>query len=795
MNDGKFFLGKEVSPENYELGDQNYLYRADHLTTHSIVFGMTGSGKTGLCLDMLEEAIAEDIPLIIIDPKGDLANLALIFPEFSPDDFKPWVSPVEAAKKGIPLEEYAGKMAEKWKKGLESWGLKKEQVENIKNKADVRIFTPGSSAGMRSSIVEGFKKPDVDFEEDEEGMVEKIRSSVSALLTLLEIDSDPLKSKPHILISNIIEHYWKLGRSVSIEDLIINIQKPPVRKLGVFEVDQLIDEKERNEVAFKLNNIIASPSFRFWTTGMPLSAESLFKIENKGKVPVNIFYIAHLTDNERMFFVTLLLNEIVYWMRNQAGSGNLKYILYMDEIFGYLPPYPKNPPSKNPLLILLKQARAFGLGVVLATQNPKDVDYKGLTNMGTWFVGKLQAEGDRERVMEGMSGITDSSGHSIADARVNEMMAALKNRKFLVKNVHSKEGLKIFQTRWAMSYLAGPLTRAQLKDLTREKKRALKAAKPLLKDGTTAAAAAPSQVQPEGEKIHLLPYAPKPEVPLDFLYDNGSGSDGYYTPLFYVDGEIVFDDQRLGIYVRKKYFVSAPLQASIDWGKAGMAEEPFEYADEPEENTRGYQPLDIKLNYSMVKRLLSSLKDFLFADLSLDLFVNKKLNLVSKTGESREAFGQRCRDVVEKMIDKEIEKVKDSYERKIKRIEDKMDREKIKMEKLKRDHRSKRTEELLSVGESLLGVLLGGRSVRRGLSSAARKRRKTSSASHNVKLGKEKLSQLEEDLMMLQEELEDKTADIEDKYYDKADEIAPFEVRLEKNDIIISRQAILWKLI
>lgn len=785
MSDGKFFLGKEVSLKDNELTDQDYLYKSDHLTTHGIVFGMTGSGKTGLCIDLLEEAVAEDIPMILIDPKGDLTNLDLIFPEFSGEDFQPWVSPADAAKKGRSVEDFAKDMAEKWKTGLESWGIQKEQVENIKNKADVRIFTPGSSAGLRSSILEGFKKPDKDFEEDEEAMVEKIRSSVSALLALLDIENDPLKSKPHILISNIIEHYWRLGRSVSIEDLIINIQKPPIQKLGVFEVDQLIDEKERTELAFELNNIIASPTFRFWTSGMPLSAEMLFK---KGdKVPVNIFYIAHLSDNERMFFVTLLLNEIVYWMRSQPGSGNLKYLVYMDEVFGYLPPYPQNPPSKNPLLILLKQARAFGLGVVLATQNPKDVDYKGLTNMGTWFVGKLQAEGDRERVMEGLSGIVGQSGEALDNKQIKDIITGLKSRKFLVKNVHDKGGLKVFQTRWAMSYLAGPLTREQIKILAKEQKTAMKEMQPLLEDR----AAAEQGAEPQA-KEHLLPFAPKPEIPLDFIYDNKAGS-GSYSPYLYVDGEVVFDEQRLGLYVRKKYFITALLEPGIDWRDALISEEEPEYSDEALEDTAGYEPFDIKLNYTQSKRLQSSLKDFLFGEFSLELFINNDLNIVSETGEVREAFLQRCRDVVEKMIDKEVEKTKESYERRIDRIEDRIEREKSNIAKLEQDHKAKRTEELVSAGETVLSLLLGGRS-RKGFSAAARRRRSTSSAKARVKMKQERVAQLDEDLVELQEELEDKIADIEDEFYEKADDIEPYEVRLEKNDIVISRQAILWKL-
>ena len=783
MGDGKFFLGREISLKDSELSDRDYLFKANHLTTHGIVFGMTGSGKTGLCIDLLEEAIAEDIPLILIDPKGDLANLDLIFPEFSPADFQPWVSPTDAAKEGKSLEDFAKDTANMWKTGLENWGIKKEQVEHIKNRADVRIFTPGSSAGLKCSVLEGFKKPGKNFEDDEETMVEKIKSSVSALLALLDIENDPLKSKPHILISNIIEHYWRLGRSVSIEDLIINIQKPPIQKLGVFEVDQLIDEKERTELAFELNNIIASPTFRFWTGGMPLSAELLFK---KGdKVPVNIFYIAHLTDNERMFFVTLLLNEIVYWMRNQPGFGNLKYLVYMDEIFGYLPPYPKNPPSKNPLLILLKQARAFGLGVVLATQNSKDIDYKALTNIGAWFVGKLQAEGDRERVMEGLSGITDQSGSSLDNSRIKDIITGLKSRKFLVKNVHEKGGLKIFQTRWAMSYLAGPLTRKQIKTLAEEQKAAIKEQKALA--GIRAAATA----EP-GKKVHLLPFAPRPEIPLDFIYDNQAGS-GSYSPFLYVTVEMIFDEQRFGLYIRKEYFITAPLEPVIDWRKAVINEEEPGYSDEPVEDTAGYEPFEIKLNFTQAKRLKSSLKDFLFGKLSLDLFINKELNLVSGVDESREAFLQRCRDVVEKMIDKEVDKIGDTYERRIDRIEDRIEREKLNIAKLEQEHKAKRTEELVSAGETILGFLLGGRS-RRGFSAAARRRRSTSSASARVKLKKERLSQLDEDLVELQEELEDKIADIEDAFYEKADNIDTFEVRLEKNDIIISRQAILWKL-
>jgi hypothetical protein len=809
---GFFYLGKEFSQEKDKLLDQGYLYDASDLTTHGVVFGMTGSGKTGLCIGLLEEAIKEDIPVIIVDPKGDVANLALVFPELSPGDFKKWVSPTQAQREGKDLDTYAAEVAESWKKGLNSWGISREYILSLQQKMDLRIFTPGSSAGMPVSIVQGFKAPGAEMARDEEGLLEKIRNTVSALLSLLGISADPLTSQPHILISNIIDHYWRLGRDLTLEELILNIQKPPFQRLGVFEVNQLMDEKERVELAFKINNIVAAPSFRFWKTGMPLSAGRLFE-KKAGKVPVNIFYIAHLNDNERMFFLSLLLNEIVDWIRKQSGATDLKYLFYMDEIYGYLPPYPQNPPSKNPLMILMKQARAFGLGVVLVTQNPKDIDYKALTNTGTWFIGKLQADTDRERVMEGLRGILDASGDSLDAAEINNLLASLKKRVFLVKNVH-ESGVKLFQTRWAISYLAGPLTREQIKELILPEQAVPQqpgvppAAPPYMPSFAPphppyspppGPSAAPPPIPTAGPppmptRSDLLPFAPLPDTPIEYLYESSADSRGKsYSPYLYLQGELIFDDNQLGIYVRKKYFASVPMEANIDWRESKLEETEVEYSSEPDTGVLGYETLKTKFNYSALRNMQTSFKNYLFAQHVLKLLINRDLKLVSEADEAEEAFRTRCRGVVEKMIDKEIEKLKDTYARKIERLEDRIEREKIKVQKLKKEASSKRTEEFLSIGESVLGVLLGGKSVR-GLATAARRRRSTASASDRVKLGKTNLSQLEEDILQLQEELEDKIADIEDKHYERADKIEPFDVRLEKEDIIIARQSILWKL-
>jgi hypothetical protein len=794
--DRLFYLGKEFSLERDQLLDQRYLYDASDLTTHGVVFGMTGSGKTGLCISLLEEAINEEIPMIIVDPKGDVSNLALVFPEQSPGEFKKWVSPAQAQREGKDLDTYAAEVAENWKKGLNSWGINREDILSIQQKMDIRIFTPGSSAGMPVSIVQGFKAPGAELIQDEEGMLEKVRNTVSAILSLLGISADPLTSQPHILISNIIDHYWRLGRDLSLEELIMNIQKPPFQRLGVFEVNQLMNEKERVELAFKINNIVAAPSFRSWKTGIPLSVERFFE-KKAGKVPVNIFYIAHLSDNERMFFLSLLLNEIVDWFRKQPGATDLKYLFYMDEIYGYLPPYPQNPPTKNPLMILMKQARAFGLGVVLVTQNPKDIDYKALTNTGTWFIGKLQAETDRERVMEGLRGVLDASGDSLDTTEVNNLLASLKKRVFLVKDVH-RSGVKLFQTRWAISYLAGPLTREQIKDLVGTGSAQVPPQVPTFAPPYPPYSPPPhipSAVPPSmPTQSDLLPFAPQAEMPIDYLYESSADSRAkFYSPYLYLQGELIFDDNQLGIYVRKKYFSSVPMEANIDWRESQLVETEVEYSSEPDQGVMGYETLKAKLNFSTLRNLQTAFKNYLFAQQVLKLSINRNLKLVSEADEAEEAFRTRCRGVVEKMIDKEIEKMKETYQRKIERLQDQIEREKLKVQKLKSEARSKRTEEFLSIGESVLGVLLGGKSIR-GLATAARRRRSTSSASSRAELGKTNLSQLEEEILQVQEELEDKIADIEDKFYAAADKIEPFDVRLEKEDIIISRQAILWKL-
>jgi hypothetical protein len=465
----------------------------------------------------------------------------------------------------------------------------------------------------------------------------------------------------------------------------------------------------------------------------------------------------------------------------------------MDEIFGYLPPYPLNPPSKNPLMILMKQARAFGLGVLLVTQNPKDIDYKALTNTGTWFLGKLQAEGDRERVMEGLKGVLDSTGETLEMAEIRKMLTAIDKRVFLVKNVHEK-GVKTFYTRWAISYLTGPIAREQIKELIKDRDNLAEAETDQWME-TVPVDSDRGEIKTAGiSDKGLLPIAPQPEVPIDSMFEIAAKStEKIYSPYFYLKGEFIFDDHSLGIYIRKKYLASIPISSTLDWKNIEIKESGIEYSESPLPGIRGYEPFGTTINYSFTRKIKSSFKNYLYANKSLNLFINRELNTVSALDESEETFRQRCRDVIEKIIDKEIEKMKKKFDQRMDRIEDKIAREKLKIQGLESEHKSKRTEEIVSIGETLLGVLLGSKS-RRGFSTAARRRRMTSTAASKIKMRKMKLSQLEEDLLDLQEEVEERITDIEDTYYEQADNIEDFEIRLEKDDIVVSSQNILWKL-
>ena len=458
-----FYLGRDHDLASGETdADSPLLYSSKDLTTHAVCVGMTGSGKTGLCLSLIEEALLDGVPVIAIDPKGDLGNLLLAFPDLEASSFRPWVDESTAARKGLSPDEFAEKTADLWRNGLASWGEGPERIQQYNDACERLIFTPGASHGIPVTVLKSFDAPPKEVIEDRDAFGERVSSAVSGLLALLGIDADPVRSEEHIFLSNLLKHAWEQGRNLGIAELIGEIFEPPFDKVGVLPLEQFYPEKKRAKLAMELNNLLASPSFAGWMQGQPLDVKQLLHNEN-GKPRLSIVSIAHLDDSQRMFFVTILLNEVLAWMRTQPGTGSLRALLYMDEVFGYFPPI-GNPPSKQPMLTLLKQARAFGLGVVLATQNPVDLDYKGLSNCGTWFLGRLQTERDKARVIEGLEGASAQAGSSFDKQAMEATLAALGSRVFLMNNVHD-DAPRVFHTRWAMSYLSGPLSRGQIERL------------------------------------------------------------------------------------------------------------------------------------------------------------------------------------------------------------------------------------------------------------------------------------------------------------------------------------------
>jgi hypothetical protein len=471
---GQLYLGREYDLETKSSTGKNLvLYDSKDLVTHAIVVGMTGSGKTGLCIDLIEEAAIDGVPAIAIDPKGDLTNLLLTFPDLRPEDFRPWINEEDATRKGLAPDEYAKQQADLWRTGLESWGQDGERIRRLKAAADFAIYTPGSTAGIPVSIVRSFAAPPAALLEDSELFRERVATTATSLLALVGIAADPVKSREHIMLSTLFTAAWTAGQDLDLETLVNQVQKPPMGRIGALELEKFYPAKDREDLALRINGLIAAPGFAGWLEGEPLDIGAFYR-SPAGKPRVSIFSIAHLSDAERMFFVALLLNEIYGWVRTQSGTTSLRAILYMDEIFGFFPPVAE-PPSKRPMLNLLKQARAFGLGVVLATQNPVDLDYKGLANTGSWFLGRLQTDRDKQRVLEGLEGAAAAQSASFDRRSMGELLAGLTNRVFLMNNVH-EDAPVVLESRWAMSYLRGPLTREQIKVLMKDRRPQLAAA-------------------------------------------------------------------------------------------------------------------------------------------------------------------------------------------------------------------------------------------------------------------------------------------------------------------------------
>ena len=824
---GSFYIGKTFNPADGKPADEYTLYDSRDLTTHAVCVGMTGSGKTGLCVDILEEAALNDVPTIIIDPKGDITNLLLTFPELRPEDFQPWVNPGDARRKNLSVEEFAANTAQTWRDGLAQWGQGPERIRRLKDSAEFVIYTPGSDAGWPVSILQTLQAPTLSWDTEEEALRERIKGTVSALLGLIGIDADPLRSREHILLSSIFEHAWRQGQDLDLAQLIMQVQTPPVRKLGVFDVDTFFPEKDRFELAMSFNAILAAPSFQTWIEGIPLDVEGILR-NGQGKPRASVFYIAHLSDQERMFFVSLLLEQVRTWMRGQSGTTSLRALIYFDEVFGYFPPHPANPPSKEPLLSLLKQARAFGVGVVLVTQNPVDLDYKGLTNAGTWFIGKLQTDRDKDRVLEGLEGAIQEAGTTLDRKTLDRTISALKSRVFLMHNVH-EDAPTLFMTRWAMSYLRGPLTKTQVKTLMGEEGRPVEAtAAPAVARGESATAPVPSAARSEDltETMAFMRPSLPADVPQYFLPVSLSAERAFRAVEDRVGGSMALLNKQLvyepvllgaatvhcvhsksGIETDERWVrLAEPPQRTglIRWDESEVVEiDPRDLSAQAADEAK-YAELPAGLSTAQdLKKFSKDFDEFLYRNATVSILYNEKLDLYSAVGESEGDFEKRCEDAADDAYEAEEEKLKAKYEAKIEKIEDKRKREERELAEDEADLAARKQDEVLSGIDSglstVLGLLGGGRlstKVSRAsskLSKASTKRRMTGKAQADVEESKEAIAQFEEDIEGLQGELEDELTDLKEEWNEAVAGYETVDIQPRRGDVVVEIFGIGWR--
>jgi hypothetical protein len=441
-----------------------YEMPCDHLLTHGVVVGMTGSGKTGLLMVLVEEALRSSVPVIMVDIKGDLPNLLLTFPNLAPEEFRPWV---ESDKRGKSngahgVHDAAETEAAAWQRKLADWQLGAADVAGFQSSIAPRVFTPGMAAGEPLHVLSALEHPSPLWQTDIAAARESLSASISLLLRLIGRDPDPTRSRDHVVLSIFAEQRLRAGRTADVEALLCDVREPPMEEIGAMPIDEFLPKRERLSLATALNTLLASPTFEAWRTGSPLDVASWVAPRDDGRTPAVIVSVAHLDDDERALVLGLVLEQTLAWVRSLTGTHQLRALLVFDEVYGFVPPHPANPPTKKPLVSLLKQARAFGLGVVVATQNPMDLDYRALSNAGVWCVGRLQTDADRGRVVDALSGGERDGVEPEALANVLKLLAP---RWFVLRNVHQTPPMVLVQSRTTLCWLRGPMTRSDLKRL------------------------------------------------------------------------------------------------------------------------------------------------------------------------------------------------------------------------------------------------------------------------------------------------------------------------------------------
>jgi hypothetical protein len=762
------------------------------LTTHGVIVGMTGSGKTGLAMVLIEEVLSSGVPVILIDPKGDLANLCLLFPGLTPAEFEPWVDPADAAKAGIDTGAFAAQQAKGWSEGLASWGLGTEQITKLGAGARFTVYTPGSSAGVGLNIVGSLQAP---VGADAEDTADEVEGFVTGLLGLVGVDADPLASREHILLSNLIATAWGKGQDLDLPTLVAQVQTPPLRKLGVFDLDTFFPPKDRTALALKLNGLLASPSFAAWGAGVPLDIDTMLHAD--GKPRAAIVSIAHLSDSERQFVVSLLLGKLITWMRRQSGTGDLRALVYMDEVAGYVPPTAM-PPSKKPMLTLFKQGRAFGVGMVLATQNPVDVDYKAISNAGTWLIGRLQTEQDKARIIDGLS----SSTGGVDTAQLSDQIGALSKREFVMRRA-SQSAPTLITSRWSMSYLRGPLTKDQIATLMADQKAAMPAAQSAPTVAPTAVAT--GEAAPPGA---LAPTAAGVEVRYVDAAAPWASQFGAITPASRFEAaavcrvQLLYDDDAADLRENVEYeAVLHPLSASFD--AAHLVAVDYDDRDLRTDVPGGATYVDPDAPVGDKKywdQLAKDLVDHLVRNRTMDVRTNKDLKMFSRPGETEESFKNRCDEAADALADAEMAKLRDKYEPRHQKLAAALTDADNRVDIAKSEKKAKRSNALLSAAGSLLGAFLGGRrsskslanKVLRGAGTVTGRTGQAATAGKRVDAAEDKVDAKQAELDALEAELDEDLTQIRTKWEQVAATIATARIPLEKTDVKVSQVVLAW---
>lgn len=789
---GVFYLGKRFDLSTKARTDEVILYDSKDLLTHAVCLGMTGSGKTGLCINLIEEAAIDRIPVLAIDPKGDLSNLLLTFPDLDPQSFVPWMDADECRRKQLTVEQMAEQTATAWRNGLQEWQQSGERIRRLKESAQFTIYTPASNAGTPLSIMHSFDCPDASVMEDSDTLREQISCTATSILALLSMEADPVKSKEHILLSSILNFEWKAGRDLNLYTLVEKIANPPIKQLGAMPLEAIYPAAERFQFAMSINNLLAAPGFESWLEGESLDIDTLLYDES-GNPKVSIISIAHLQDSERMFFVSLLLTRLLSWVRRQSGTTSLRAILYMDEVLGYFPPV-ANPPSKPPLIALLKQARAFGVGVVLATQNPVDLDYKALGNTGTWFIGRLQTERDKMRVIEGLQSAADAGGHAFDKQELDSLISSLSRRVFLMNNVHESHPV-LFETRWCLSWLRGPLSRADIKKLSSARP-ARSLSKQVELSAESASAAGSKTSAPMLPPEIFVRYAPvRKALPPDAKL--------VYKPMLLGRAEVRFQDTKTGVdqtrHITCFTLIKGDNQQAnpVNWSKSFVVKITPEELSETSASSIEFTELPAAA--AIPRSYIDWNKDFtafLVESQKMQIFRCPITKLSSVPEESERDFRIRLMQDSHEDRDRQLEALRKKYSSKLEALQDKLMRAQQALDRELAQSRQTDMQSAMALGGTILGAVMGRKVMSktnlRQASSAITAAGRSAKQKQDVEHARETVEQLTAKIGVIEQEFHTEMSSLQARLDPVSQQLDTVTITAKKTNVRVVELGLCW---